>query len=332
MPLSTPYLRRFLSHANFSDSQIAGLESVVVNWFHSGHRSTQNCAAILGYQLEFERPADGVLVLRADPVFQQMDINHAVLADQSVLDLELFEAQEIVSTLNQHFESDGIKVELVSACRWYCHFPYKLDISTKSPGMAVGRDVAAESPTGPDAKKWRSTLAEIEMLLYSHPINLQRQRQGKVAVNSLWLWGEGAPVAAQALTDPAIPAHGAAVFANNFYTKSMANNCGLPVSDFSELAGWPLQDHSVLVVDDRLMQAAATADESLRVEALQQLEDQVFAPLWKKLGRRGFKSVQIWTGGNRWLQLDAVERFKFWRQIKPLNDFINDSAAESHVH
>ena len=322
----TPYLCRCLSHSAELACHSGTFESVVQNWFNSQPGLLENCAGLLGYRLDGFDVQCAEMVLRVDPVFQQMDINHAVVADQSVLELEQTEADAIVETINQHFAQDGLHFEAASPLRWYCNFRAKLDLSTRPLSRAIGRDVARESPVGPDAAVWRRWLAEIEMLLYSHPVNQQRQTVGKALVNSLWLWGEGE------MPPASIPsAAKVAVFGDNFYTESLAHHHELQllnIDQFSEAA----TENAVLIVDDQLQSAAATGNEALRIESLNKLEQAVFRPLWQQLKSGGWKSVRIWIGGDRWLQIDAKTRWQFWRRQKSLSAYLDipESGDEQH--
>jgi len=54
-----------------------------------------------------------------DPVYQQMDINHATLADQSLLNLDSDEATALLQTLNDQFADDGLRFESDHPLRWY---------------------------------------------------------------------------------------------------------------------------------------------------------------------------------------------------------------------
>lgn len=312
----TPYLCRCLSHCSNVYSNSGTFESVILNWFNGQSRVLENSAGLLGYQLDgYDLQADE-MVLRVDPVFQQMDINHAVLADQSVLDLDQTEASAIIETINQHFVSDGLQFTAGGPMRWYCKFRANLDLSTRPLSHAIGRDVARESPTGPDAAVWRRWLAEIEMLLYSHPVNQKRQKRGEALVNSLWLWGEGN------LPSNSVPVTGnAAVFGDHFYTRSVAHHYQVPMQNIEQFPSLAA-DSSVLVVDDQLQSAATTANESLRIERLNQLEQMVFKPLWTNLKSARWKSARIWVGGDRWLQLDAKTRWQFWRRQKLLSEYL----------
>jgi hypothetical protein len=46
-------------------------------------------------------------------------------------------------------------------------------------------------PAGEDTAMHRNLLSEIEMALHEHEVNLMREANGQLAVNSLWLWGGG---------------------------------------------------------------------------------------------------------------------------------------------
>lgn len=58
-------------------------------------------------------------------------------------------------------------------------------------------------PVGEDTAVHRNILSEIEMALHEHAVNQEREAEGQMAVNSLWLWGGG--VAAEKITRPQPP-------------------------------------------------------------------------------------------------------------------------------
>lgn len=312
--VDTPFLCRFLSRSKPMRAPRRGLESVTCRWFNGSNDSSENCAALLGYRHELPGNELPALLMRSDPVYQQMDVNNALLADQSVLGLELTEAQSLINTLNKHFAEDGVSFEMVDPLRWYCRLDEPFDIRTYSVSQAIGRDVALVRPHGESARSWRRWLAEIEMLLHEHPVNQQRIENGDVPINSLWIWGEGNPQAAKPQK--------ALVLSENFYVKSLASfNDGEAIS-LDQLAvsesGTP-----TLVVDDRLARAASTADASLRTTVLQQLEQQVFEPLWANLSRTGWRQASLWVGGEDWFYLDLKSRRRFWQRSRSLSDFVS---------
>lgn len=66
-------------------------------------------------------------------------------------------------------------------------------IATASqPAYVVDQSIPSDFlPSGDDVARHRNLLSEIEMALHDHPVNLERQADGRQPVNSLWIWGGG---------------------------------------------------------------------------------------------------------------------------------------------
>ena len=270
------------------------LESLITRWFNAHAETTPDskineepAAARLGYRTEISSERLPTEVFRVDPVYQQMDINHATVADQSLLNLSAEDSATLIADLNAQFVRDGLTFESEHPLRWYCLFDQPLAIKAVSLSDATGRDASLCRPTGDDARHWRRLLAEIEMILYSHPVNQQREARGELPVNSLWLWGAGAM--------PERCERNGSVYTNNFYARSYADFCGLPVKDITDFTD---DDQPVLLVDDRLATAAATADVKLRARVIDELADLVFAQLNQSRGviKKRYP-VSLWCGG-----------------------------------
>lgn len=135
------------------------------------------------------------IFLRADPVHFVLQRDAFSLHDEVPMALEIAEAQTLIAHLNQHFSQDGLSFVLGNAGHWYVHFPQQLQdfypVSTSLPQLAAGKNVQHFLPQGQAAKKWRSVLNEVQMLLHEHPVNLARERAKKLTVNSIWLSGGG---------------------------------------------------------------------------------------------------------------------------------------------
>ena len=60
------------------------------------------------------------------------------------------------------------------------------------PAYVVDQCIPSEFlPDGDDVASHRKLLSEIEMALHDHPVNFERQADGRQPVNSLWIWGGG---------------------------------------------------------------------------------------------------------------------------------------------
>ena len=344
-----PCLSRLLSRAEALRLPGAGkhahsLESLVSESLSSEGLSSEGQASdvknagvsLLTYQQDFgdREPAShkaAVNVLRADPVYQQLDMHSATLGDPSMLDLDRAESQSLLDTLNQHFADDGLWFENQSPARWYVHFDELPDVETTPVSVAVGCDVALCRPQGPDARSWRRQLAEVEMLLYEHPVNLHRQSAGKLPVNSLWLWGEGQQrVDSSAAGSTALPAglpDSISIATDHFYAQCVASHLQLPVSSLEQLESpsFDCSSKSLLVVAESLALSAVTSDVEKHLQNLQMLEQIVCRTLWPNLGKRGWPMILIWVGDQRFYHVEAGAKRKFWRRSKPLITFVDNA-------
>lgn len=302
LPLENyPAISRIVAAAKQSQVRTGGLESTVLKWFHGSAAPGQNCAAMLGFTVDFPNAAGAAFRLRADPVFQQLDINEAILADAAVLDIQSAEASAIIADLNFHFKDDGVVFRCAEPTRWYCEFPRVLNVSTYAPSYATGKSVALTMAQGSDAGVWRGWLSEIEMLLYSHTVNQERLACGKTAINSLWLWGEGDM---HQLASPPIVLNNVIVFADDFYVRSICNYHNIEVGALENVY-FDVKESSVLLVDDRLSSALATGDDARCESVLEALEQGVFSKLEAAFRSNPALTCNVWCGDDRWISSSA---------------------------
>ncbi|WP_353571301.1 hypothetical protein [Candidatus Albibeggiatoa sp. nov. BB20] len=138
---------------------------------------------------------ENALYLRADPVYLQADRDRVLLfdADSALQDITLDQAQQLVSTLNQHFAQDGLHFLAPTPTRWYLKLTKEIQPKLKLSDLSEvkGADIHDYMPDGEDKLQWRSYLNEIQMLLYQNPVNEQREADRALPVNSVWFWGMG---------------------------------------------------------------------------------------------------------------------------------------------
>ncbi len=148
--------------------------------------------AALTRALDAPSDADG-LWLRADPAHVRADMATGRLLAWSELSLTPDEAQALIAPLRPLFGDEGFLLDAPSPARWYLRLPERAELpGFADPQNALGDDLRDHLPQGAAARRWTRLLSEAQILLHNHPLNLERQRRGLPAVNSLWFWGAGA--------------------------------------------------------------------------------------------------------------------------------------------
>jgi len=88
-------------------------------------------------------------------------------------------------------------MHLGAPLRWYVAHPSLATLRCASLDRVIGRNVDRWLTDAPEVRLVRRLQNEVQMLLYTHPINDAREAQGLLPVNSFWLSGCGV---AQAVT------------------------------------------------------------------------------------------------------------------------------------
>jgi len=160
--------------------------------------------------------------LRADPVTIRLMRNQLVLLADSAAP-SAAEAAEFVDALNQHFAPDGLQFSAPHPHRWYLRLPAAPRLHTHGLAQANGRNIQHFLPSGEESARWRKLLNETQMLLHQHPLNVAREAEGRLPVNSVWLWGGG--------TLPArLSAPCSRVYADDPLARGLAIAAGIPAT------------------------------------------------------------------------------------------------------
>ncbi len=109
----------------------------------------------------------------------------------SVTDLDAGESASLLSGLRAHFASDGIEFVETAPGAWWAALADSQRLETSPPGAALGKPIVAHLPRGEDGARWRRWQSEMQMLLFEHPVNRTRERNGRPAVDFVWMWGGG---------------------------------------------------------------------------------------------------------------------------------------------
>jgi len=134
------------------------------------------------------------------------------LLDPQALDLPEDESRTLMAAMQPYFEEDGITLVYESAARWLARGELFRGLDAASPQRVIGRDL---KPWMPASAPLRRLQNEMQMLLYTHPVNDARTARRALPVNSFWVSGSGAlesppqavaqtPIVSQQLVQPAL--------------------------------------------------------------------------------------------------------------------------------
>jgi len=139
------------------------------------------------------------------PCHWQVGIDRMTLADPAGLALDEADSRTLLAALQPWFAEDGIALHYDTPGRWLARGAVFAGLATASLDRVAGREVDAWMPRAPQAALLRRLQSEMQMLLYTHPVNDARAQRGLPPVNSFWVSGTGA-LAAPLPVRPSWPA------------------------------------------------------------------------------------------------------------------------------
>ena len=310
-------LRKWLSRSNKIQTSSNGYYDLLAELFSVDKSYSITHASALTDQCEC---SEGFW-LRADPVHFKADRDHAILIDHQKLDVSQSEADILVDVFNRHFKEDGIRLLSTNPYRWYLCSDQKFDIGTTRLEDAVGRNVNHFLPKGEYALKWRSFLNEVQMLFHMREINAQREQQGKLTINSLWLWGEGlenklpttAPYDWIMTNEPV--ALGFAI----------SSGCEIAPADISLDHLLDRNNNGLIVLDD-VMGPASYGDVQAWSDALDFICQQWPDLLSNYLKKGRVTEINLYSANGQMFKITRNNLRKFWKKSQPIKEYINTHA------
>ncbi len=260
-------------------------------------------------------PPDDRVWLQADPVALRPDRDRLLLFDMVDFGLDDTEMAGLVRAFNDHFSSDGLRLEAGAFGRHgYLAVPRPPRIRTSTLGEAFGRNVDMFLPRGDEALEWHRLLNEVQMLFHGLELNEARREAGRMPVGGLWFSGAGVLPGVSACFD--------LVVADEPLALGLARAAGTPVRPLAA-AGTLAEDEGgeLLLVDDRLQRPAWQADPTTWFDGLAGFARRLDA--WVNLlGSGRFREVRLYPGGGRVHVISNRALRRFWRRRHPLSDYL----------
>lgn len=126
----------------------------------------------------------------AAPVNMQLGRDSYFLTDPELIMIKEEESVALVESLNAHFAGLGYYF-YVKDNVWFLGLDNDPQITATHIKQVTNQDIANYLPQGEGALVWNKLQNEIQMLLFSHPINQIRESKGLPMINSLWCYGLG---------------------------------------------------------------------------------------------------------------------------------------------
>ncbi len=123
------------------------------------------------------------------PAHWQIGTGSILMLDPATLQLEEAESRALVQAMAPYFAQDGIELLFDTPQRWLAGGAALADLACASLDRVIGTDVGPWMPATATVRRLQN---EMQMLLYTHPVNDARAQRGLQAVNSFWVSGNGA--------------------------------------------------------------------------------------------------------------------------------------------
>jgi hypothetical protein len=125
------------------------------------------------------------------PVHWHVGRDHITLADPAELKLSDEESRRFLGVIRPLFESEGWSLHYGAPTRWYAAHDSLDGLPCASLDRVIARNVDLWLANHPQARLLRRLQNEVQMLLYTHPLNDEREARGDLPLNSFWLSGCG---------------------------------------------------------------------------------------------------------------------------------------------
>lgn len=284
--LNIPLLSNLLSKASLSQHQFT-YSDVIYRAISSSSLARQYANEInfIGY--------NGYLIV--EPTHLRADRDRLLIAEAELLQINDSEAREIIASINQHFAGE-IELRFYRDDLWImgCNFAFD-DLQSYPIVDIVGDNIDEFMPTGSARIMLHRLLNEVQMLLFTHPINQLRNEEGLLTINSLWLWDKSAVK---------LP-----ITTNN----ALSNNpkLGKQITNLER----DVLNHPMLILDNAYY-PAQYRDSFAWVNNIHEIEKNLMPLLFNALKHKYYNKINFWIPsqqGTICFTVGKWDLYKFWR-------------------
>ncbi|HSW06439.1 hypothetical protein [Aquabacterium sp.] len=125
------------------------------------------------------------------PVHLHVGTEQVSMSDPASLQLDEAASRELLAIVRPLFDSEGFALHWRSPLQWLATHATFDGLATASIDRVIGRNIDPWLTEQRAVRLLRRIQNEVQMLMYTHPINDAREAAGLPTVNSFWLSGTG---------------------------------------------------------------------------------------------------------------------------------------------
>ncbi len=313
--LSAPVIEKLLSRGDRKTCPGSDYLSTLFSLFDYPLSAARDLpVGAVNYQATGECASDACW-MRADPVHLRPDRDRLLLFNHEQLEIKAAEAEEIARLFNEYFIEEQFQLLTPGPENWYLKLDHCPALKTCDLNQVVGHHIEPFMPEGRDARRWRQLLNEMQMLLFQSPVNQQREAEGRLTINGIWLSGAGKlPLVKQSRFTR--------VYSDDPTAQGLARLAKVEVEPLhTEELSWAAGEENLLVLTD-LVSAVLHADPYRWCAELDSLEQRV-SLLVDKLQRIKQSQLVLYPCDGDCYLVGARSLRRFWRRIRKLSTLLS---------
>lgn len=274
-----------------------------------GNNQNDQPIASLSRLIDSNQLSDGAW-LRVDPAHISPDGNRLKLTDSTQFKITQHDALELAAEINNLLKPYDLELEVPCPTRWYLRIKEDLNLKTTPIDSVVGQDILPFMPKIDDKINLVQLINDIQMTLHALPINIKREEEKKIPINSVWFWGYGK------LPD-ILERNWSFVFSDEILAEGLAMLSATPFSKlpkgFDDINN--KSDYLNLIVVSDFVKFRYCYEFDEWVEMLMCYEINWFTPLFEALKRKEIDEIKIETDINS-LTINQNTKFNFFKRKK----------------
>jgi hypothetical protein len=179
--------------------------AAALGWSHGADDALPFAALVAARHGTEIDPNTGLPWALLTPVHLHVGTEQVSLTPPAALQLDEAASRAVLDAVRHLFESEGFSLHYTAPLQWLATHPLFDGLATASLDRVTGRNVDPWLPDQRHARLLRRLQNEVQMLLYTHPLNDAREAAGLPTVNSVWFSGCGRlPAGAAASPAPVV--------------------------------------------------------------------------------------------------------------------------------